>query len=148
MEANYNSIILSNCILPCLALAVKGGAAVLSEVHFFLLRGERGIPEASPIEALIRPPHYHFPTTELICFQSRHNRGCSSFCPAKKIEELSLLIKTKALVLHFDEARLWNVCGATGLSRWGMLNGPIRSRSASQRNWELQSVLWIDCKQQ
>src|SRR4030043_2133388 len=57
----------------------EGGAgAALSGVQFYLLKGDRGIFEASQIEEAIRPADHHFAVTKLICLENTHNRGGGS----------------------------------------------------------------------
>ena len=102
----------------------EGGAGgALSGVQFFLLKGVRGILEPSQIEEVIRSGDHHLPVSKLICLENTHNHGGGTIFPVDKIREISLLAKSRSLLLHLDGARLWNASVATGIepceyARW------------------------------
>jgi len=92
-----------------------GGGAALSGVQCYTLRGERGILDASQIEAAIRPSDHHYAITRLISIENTHNRGGGSIYPIEKMRDIYQLAKSKGLTVHLDGARLWNVSVATGI---------------------------------
>lgn len=93
----------------------EGGAgAALSGIQFYCLKGNRGILDASQIEEAIRPDDHHFPPSRLICLENTHNRGGGAIYPVEKMEAISMLAKSKGLMVHLDGARLWNASIATG----------------------------------
>jgi threonine aldolase len=67
------------------------------------------------VEAALRPPDQHFPTTRLICLENTHNRGGGSIWPLARIAEISTLAKERGLRMHLDGARLWNASVANGI---------------------------------
>jgi len=93
----------------------SGAGAALSGIQFYLLRGVRGILEASQVEEVIRPPDHHFPLTKLICLENTHNYGGGSIYPIEKIHSIYQLAKSKGLMVHLDGARLWNASVASGI---------------------------------
>ena len=100
-----------------------GAGGALSGVQFYLLKGDRGIFEASQIEEAIRPDDHHFPVTKLICIENTHNRGGGSIFPIARMREIYQLAKSKGLRVHLDGARLWNASIASGIepheyARW------------------------------
>jgi len=92
-----------------------GGGAALSGVQCYTLRGERGILDASQIEAAIRPSDHHYAITRLISIENTHNRGGGSIYPIEKMRDIYQLAKSKGLAVHLDGARLWNASAATGI---------------------------------
>lgn len=99
------------------AMNFEGGAgAVLSGVQFFGIPGNRGIIEASQVEAAIRPDDAHFPVSRLIIIENTHNRGGGTVFPLSKILEIRELANRRGLRMHMDGARLWNACVASRIS--------------------------------
>lgn len=99
------------------AMNFEGGAgAVLSGVQFFGIPGNRGIIDASQVEAAIRPDDAHFPVSRLIIIENTHNRGGGTVFPLSKILEIRELANRRGLRMHMDGARLWNACVAAGIS--------------------------------
>ena len=99
------------------AMNFEGGAgAVLSSVQFFGIPGNRGIFDASQVEAAIRIDDVHFPVSRLVIIENTHNRGGGSIFPLDKILKIRELASQRGLRMHMDGARLWNACVATGIS--------------------------------
>ncbi len=92
-----------------------GGAAAISGVQFYCLKGDRGIIDASQVEEAIRPKDHHYPVTKLICLENTHNRGGGSIYPIDKMRDIYQLAKQRGLNVHLDGARLWNASVATGI---------------------------------
>jgi threonine aldolase len=98
------------------AYTFEGGAgAALSGVQAYTLRGERGILDASQIEAAIRPSDHHYAITRLVAIENTHNRGGGSIYPIERMRGIYQLAKSKGLAVHLDGARLWNASVATGI---------------------------------
>lgn len=99
------------------AMNFEGGAgAVLSGVQFFGIPGNRGIFDASQVEAAIRPDDAHFPVSRLIIIENTHNRGGGTIFPLAKILQIKEVAHKRGLRMHMDGARLWNACVASGNS--------------------------------
>jgi threonine aldolase len=93
----------------------SGAGGALSGVQFYLLKGTRGILEASQIEEAIRPNHYYLPVTKLICLENTHNSGGGSIYPIERMRDIYQLAKSRSLMVHLDGARLWNASAASGI---------------------------------
>jgi len=93
----------------------SGGPAALSGVMCRWLPGVRGIFTAADVEAALRPPDQHFPTTKLVCAENTHNRGGGSVWPLTHIHEVAATARKHHLRLHLDGARLWNASVASGI---------------------------------
>ena len=64
-----------------------GGPAALSGVMCRCLPGVRGIFTGADVEAALRPPDQHFPTTKLVCVENTHNRGGGKIWSIEQIQE-------------------------------------------------------------
>jgi threonine aldolase len=93
----------------------SGAAAGLSGVQTCWLTGTRGILEPEQVEAAIRPPEYHNPSTTLICLENTHNRGGGTIYPLDKIAAIRKVAEAKRIAMHLDGARLFNAVVATGI---------------------------------
>ena len=93
----------------------SAAGAALSGVSFFLLKGVRGIIEASQVEEVIRGTDHHQPVTKLICLENTHNFGGGTVYPIEKMREIWQLAKSRGLAVHLDGARLWNASVASGI---------------------------------
>ncbi len=92
-----------------------GAGGAISGVQFYLLKGIRGILEASQIEAAIRSDNHHLPVSKLVCLENTHNYGGGSVYPIEKMRDIHRLAKSNNLMVHLDGARLWNASAATGI---------------------------------
>jgi threonine aldolase len=93
----------------------SAAGAALSGVSFFLLKGVRGIIEASQIEDVIRGTDHHQPVTRLISLENTHNFGGGTVYPIEKMREIWQLAKSRGLAVHLDGARLWNASVASAI---------------------------------
>jgi len=99
------------------AMNYEGGAgAVFSGVQFFGVPGNRGIFDATQVEAAIRVDDVHFPVSRLVVIENTHNRGGGSVFPLKTIREIREVANQRKLLMHMDGARLWNACVAAKIS--------------------------------
>lgn len=93
----------------------SAAGAALAGVSFYLLKGVRGVLEASQIEEVIRGADHHQPVTRLVCLENTHNFGGGTIFPLEKMREIYQMAKARGLVVHLDGARLWNASVASGI---------------------------------
>jgi threonine aldolase len=93
-----------------------GGGAVLSNVQFFGIPGDRGIIDAAQVESAIRVDDVHFPVSRLVVIENTHNRGGGTVFPLSKIRQIRDLATQRELQMHMDGARLWNASVAAKIS--------------------------------
>jgi threonine aldolase len=91
------------------------GAAFLSNVQLFTVKGNRGILKADQIAQAIRSAIYYNPKTSLVCLENTHNKAGGTIYPLEEIQKIHDLARNKKLALHLDGARLWNASVATGI---------------------------------
>ncbi len=93
-----------------------GSASSLSGVQLCPVSGLRGLLSPETVEAAIRRPDLHTPSTTLLCLEQTHNVGGGSVYPLKTIHQLTDLARKYGLALHLDGARLFNASAKTGVS--------------------------------
>lgn len=87
----------------------EGGApAVLSGVQLHPVETIDGSLRPEHLEPLIRPNDPHFPQTRLVCVENTHNGHGGRIIPVEEMEELSVWVRSQALRVHLDGARLFN----------------------------------------
>ena len=92
------------------------GAAFLSNVQLFTVKGHHGILQAEQIDQAIRPKIYYNPKTSLLCLENTHNKAGGTIYPLEEIQKIHDKARMRQLLLHLDGARLWNASVATGIS--------------------------------
>jgi len=92
------------------------GAAFLSNVQLFTIKGNHGILKADQVDQAIRSPIYYNPRTSLVCLENTHNKAGGTIYPLEEIQKIHDVARNKNLALHLDGARLWNASVATGIS--------------------------------
>jgi threonine aldolase len=92
------------------------GAAFLSNVQLYTVKGTRGILKADQIAQAIRSSVYYNPKTSLVCLENTHNKAGGTIYPLEDIKAISNLARSKNIALHLDGARLWNASVASGIS--------------------------------
>ena len=93
-----------------------GAPAALSGVMCRLIQGQKGIFNATDLQAVLRHEDEHYPRTKLVCLENTHNRGGGHIFPLETIQEIAQVCQTQNLRLHLDGARFWNACVATGIA--------------------------------
>lgn len=93
-----------------------GSASSLSGVQLCPVLGRRGLLSPEAVEAAIRRPDLHTPSTTLLCLEQTHNVGGGSVYSLEKMHQLTDLGRRHGLALHLDGARLFNAAVATGVS--------------------------------
>ena len=92
-----------------------GGASRLWGCQIIPLRGVRGLPSAEDVEASIRTPDVHHPTTTLLSLEDTHNYAGGAVLPLRGIDELTALAHARGLRTHLDGARVFNASVASGV---------------------------------
>jgi len=93
-----------------------GSASSLSGVQLCPVPGSRGLLSPEAVEAAIRRPDLHTPSTTLLCLEQTHNVGGGSVYPLETIQQLTDLARRHGVALHLDGARLFNASAKTGVS--------------------------------
>ena len=91
------------------------GAAFLSNVQLYIVKGNRGVLRAEQLEQAIRPKIYYNPKTSLVCLENTHNKAGGTIYPLEEIQKIHDVARKRQLLLHLDGARLWNASVATGI---------------------------------
>jgi len=92
------------------------GAAFLSNVQLFTVKGNHGILKSDQVDQAIRSTIYYNPKTSLVCLENTHNKAGGTIYPLEEIQRIHDVARNKKLALHLDGARLWNASVATGIS--------------------------------
>jgi threonine aldolase len=91
-----------------------GAAAVLSQVQFRTVDGDRGRLDADRVRGALRPPGFPYTTLGAISVEETTNRGGGAIHGLAALRELRALADERGVPLHGDGARLWNALVATG----------------------------------
>jgi threonine aldolase len=91
------------------------GAAFLSNVQLYTVKGNRGVLRAEQLEQAIRPKIYYNAKTSLVCLENTHNKAGGTIYPLEEIQKIHDVVRKRQLFLHLDGARLWNASVATGI---------------------------------
>jgi threonine aldolase len=92
----------------------SGALAALWGVQARTVAAERGLLDASAVEALIRPAGDHYPRTRVVEIENTHNRGGGAVYPEARVQAIAEVAHRRGLHLFMDGARLWHACAATG----------------------------------
>ena len=92
------------------------GAAFLSHVQLYTVKGNHGIVIADQVAQAIRSSVYYNPKTSLVCLENTHNKAGGTIYPIEEIQKIHELARNRNLALHLDGARLWNASVATGIA--------------------------------
>ena len=86
-----------------------GGVSFNSGVSCCLLDGDRGMINASQVEAAINDPEfYHSPLTSLVCVENTTNKGGGACYELEDLREIKKVCEAHNLKFHLDGARIWN----------------------------------------
>src|SRR3954462_15101687 len=96
--------------------AEAGGPAAISGAVLCPLAGERGVFDAAPLAAAMRPPgdRYH-PRSRLVSVEQTTNLAGGHVWPLTQLREVVDVAKANGLRLHLDGARLMNAVVASGV---------------------------------
>ena len=92
------------------------GAAFLSNVQLWTVKGNHGILKAEQVAQAIRSKIYYNPKTSLVCLENTHNKAGGTIYSIEEIKKIHDLTRNRNLALHLDGARLWNASVATGIA--------------------------------
>jgi threonine aldolase len=67
------------------------------------------------VERNIRIPSVHIPRTSLICVENSHNNWSGAVVPLENLKVIREIADKHGLKLHFDGARIFNACHASGI---------------------------------
>lgn len=98
-----------------------GGAAALSGVTVWRVRGKGGVFGAADVEAALPVPHafnppHHAPVARVVCVENTHNAGGGVVWPMAALKEVAEAARKGGLALHMDGARIWHAALALGVS--------------------------------
>ncbi|MGI6574575.1 MAG: low-specificity L-threonine aldolase [bacterium] len=93
-----------------------GGSAALGGVMVRTVPGDRGAIDPKVLEASIRTPNIHHPSTVLICMENTHNRAGGAVVPPEKIALVREVADKYGISMHLDGARIFNASVALGVS--------------------------------
>jgi threonine aldolase len=94
----------------------SGAGAALTGVQFRELGGDDGFYEAADVERAVNPDNAHYPPTTVVAIENSHNRGGGRVVPMARVNAIAEVVRKRAIALHLDGARLFNVHVATGTS--------------------------------
>ncbi|MGA3404197.1 MAG: low-specificity L-threonine aldolase [Candidatus Bathyarchaeia archaeon] len=80
-----------------------------------LIKGNMGVMTPGEIEAALRPPNVHFPTTSLVCIENTHNRAGGAIWTPSQIKAVYDFASSRGLKVHMDGARIFNAAVAQDL---------------------------------
>jgi threonine aldolase len=88
------------------------GTAVVGGLQMRLLDPASGFPSAAEVEAAVRAPDVHQPTSRLIALENTHNRRGGAAIPAHLVEAAADAAHRRGMRVHCDGARLFNAAVA------------------------------------
>ena len=91
-----------------------GGAAMLSGVSIRALPSERGLLDASRVDATFRGSDPHYAPQTLLIVEDTSNRGGGTVHPLSLLDELARVAHDRGAATHLDGARMWNAVVASG----------------------------------
>ena len=80
------------------------------------IASDRGAMPPEIVEKNIRKPSVHIPQTSLICVENTHNNWSGAVVPLENLKALRQVADRHELKIHFDGARVFNACHASGVS--------------------------------
>ena len=92
------------------------GAAFLSSVQIYPVKGRNGVLAAEDVRKAIRPDIYYMPKTRLLCLENTHNRAGGTIYLLEDLARIAAFVHDAGIGVHMDGARLWNASAASGVS--------------------------------
>ncbi len=80
------------------------------------ISSDRGAMPPDIVEQSIKKPSVHIPQTSLICVENSHNNWSGAVVPMDNLKALREIADRHDLKIHFDGARVFNACSASGVS--------------------------------
>lgn len=92
-------------------------ASYLSRVQLHPITAkDRGLLVADEVLGALREQAYYMPRSRMLVIENTVNRSGGRVYSLERIKELTQIATKHDIVNHFDGARLWNACAATGTS--------------------------------
>jgi threonine aldolase len=76
---------------------------------------DRGAMPPELVEQNIKKPSVHIPRTSVICIENTHNNWSGAVVPFENLKALRQIADKHDLKIHFDGARVFNACAASGV---------------------------------
>ena len=97
-----------------------GGAAALSGVTTWRVRGNGGVFQGADVEAALDVPHpfnppHHSAKARVVCVENTHNAGGGVVWPREALRSVAAVARRNGLALHMDGARIWHAALALGV---------------------------------
>ena len=80
------------------------------------ITSDRGAMAPEVVEQNIKKSSVHIPQTSLICVENSHNNWSGAVVPLDNLKSLRKIADNHDLKIHFDGARVFNACSASGVS--------------------------------
>ncbi|MCJ7582229.1 MAG: aminotransferase class I/II-fold pyridoxal phosphate-dependent enzyme [Candidatus Aminicenantes bacterium] len=80
------------------------------------ISSDRGAMPPEVVEQNIKKASVHIPQTSLICIENSHNNWSGAVVPMENLKALREIADRHDLKIHFDGARVFNACSASGVS--------------------------------
>ena len=80
------------------------------------IASDRGAMPPDIVEQNIKKPSVHIPNTSLICVENSHNNWSGAVVPLDNLKALRTIADRHNIKIHFDGARVFNACAASGIS--------------------------------
>lgn len=80
------------------------------------LPSHRGEMDPEEVERNLRKPSVHIPRTSLICVENTHNNWSGAVVSMENLRALRKIADEHDIKIHFDGARIFNACHASGIS--------------------------------
>ena len=78
-----------------------------------VLPSRRGAMDPAEVEANVRKPSVHVPSTSLICAENTHNNWGGAVVPLQNLKDLRGVADRNGLKVHLDGARIFNAAAAS-----------------------------------
>lgn len=80
------------------------------------ITSDRGAMSPDVVEQNIKKPSVYIPRTSLICVENSHNNWSGAVVPIDNLKALRDIADRHSLKIHFDGARVFNACVASGVT--------------------------------
>lgn len=80
------------------------------------ITSDRGAMATEVVEQNIKKSSVHTPQTSLICVENSHNNWSGAVVPMDNLKSLREIADRHDIKIHFDGARIFNACFASGVS--------------------------------
>jgi threonine aldolase len=92
-----------------------GGLASVAGLMPLVLNSHKGVLDPDEVQASIRPPNLHHPTSRLLCLENTHNLSGGRVVPLEIQNRLCRVAHEHGLAVHLDGARIFNAAIKQGV---------------------------------